>query len=101
VAGEGYGLSRPLIVHAPAEPMRFAVASAAVDSRSVASPAHDRAAAVFAESLFRRGRVDLAGVSGAELAPTSRSSHKTHELRDEADGLVLSRRLFDCGFHAG
>lgn len=100
VAGEGYGLARPLIVHAPAEPMRFAVASAAMDSRSVAAPSHDRAAAVFAESLFRRGRVDIAGVSGAELAPASPSSHKTHELREEDDGLVLNRRLFDCGFHA-
>jgi hypothetical protein len=99
VAGEGYGLTRPLICHAPAEPKRFAVSSAATDSRSVESPSHDRAAAVFAESLFRRGRVDVGGVSGAEMAPSSASSHKTHELRDEPDGLVLSRRLFDCGFH--
>jgi hypothetical protein len=101
VAGEGYGLSRPLIVHAPAEPKRFAVASAAADSRSVQSPSHDRAAAIFAESLFRRGRVDVTGVGGAELAPASRLSHKTHALREEPDGLVLTRQLFDCGLRSG
>jgi hypothetical protein len=98
VAGEGYGLTRPLIVHAPSEPKRFAVSGAATDSRSVETPSHDRAAAVFAESLFRRGRVDVSGVRGAELAPSSPRSHKTHELREDPEGLVLSRRLFDCGF---
>jgi hypothetical protein len=101
VPGEGYGLTRPLICHAPAEPKRFAVASAATASRSVESPSHDRAAANFAESLFRRGRVDIGGVSGAELAPASKLSHKTHQLRDDPDGLLLSRRLFDCGFRSG
>jgi len=95
--GDVFGLTQPLLVHAPAEPQRFAVAGAANDLRSVRPPTHDRAAASFAESLFKRGRIDLAGAEAADLAPTSPMAHKTHDLRSTARGLVLTRRLFDCG----
>jgi hypothetical protein len=95
--GESFGLTMPLFVHAAAEPTRYAVASAAPDLRSVATRAHDHAAATFTESLFQRGRVELGDVPGAESAPSNPLAHKTHDLREEDGALLLVRRLFDCG----
>ncbi|HKP88553.1 MAG TPA: hypothetical protein VJT75_01140 [Thermoleophilaceae bacterium] len=97
VAGAAFGLERPLVVHAAAEPKRFAVAGAAAGLRSFDPPTHDRAATAFAASLFRRGRVDLADVSDAELAPARPAAHKTHTLEEGDEGLVLRRLHFDCG----
>jgi hypothetical protein len=93
-----YGLAADLFVHAASHPKVFSVAGAALDLRSAEPPSHDHAAASFVEDLFRRGRIDIGahGVTGAAIVnPLGR---KTHEVRKERDGLVLARRIFDCGF---
>lgn len=101
LAGAQYGLGEDLLVHAPSEPTRFSVASAALDVGSVKPPAHDHAAAAFVEDLFRRGKVAFASAKVGRAAVASPLARKTHELRRDGEGLSLMRRLFDCGFHDG
>ena len=101
VAGSPYGLDADVLLHAAAEPTRFSVASAALDTGSVTPPAHDVAASGFLEDLLRRGRVDFGGVKVGAAATTAPAARKTHELRREAEGVVLVRKLFDCGFDCG
>ncbi|MGH8975826.1 MAG: hypothetical protein ACRD0C_21785, partial [Acidimicrobiia bacterium] len=96
--GHPYGLDEDLLVPAITETKRFAVAGAAHDVGSVQPPAHDRAAAAFVESLFRRGRVDVSAARGpAGGLPRTRPSTMTHHLLRTEEGLVLRRRLFDSG----
>jgi hypothetical protein len=86
----------------PRDPALFVdAASAALDTGSVTPPAHDVAASGFLEDLLRRGRVDFGGVKVGAAATTAPAARKTHELRREADGVVLVRKLFDCGFDCG
>jgi hypothetical protein len=101
LAGSGYGLSADLLVAAPSDPKRFAVAGAAPSVGSVDPPSHDRAAALFVEDLFRRGRVDVGPHGVADAVVSSPLARKTHELRAEAGGVYLARRFFDCGFDCG
>ncbi|HEX2191747.1 MAG TPA: hypothetical protein VHH09_01000 [Acidimicrobiales bacterium] len=95
VSGHPYGLDEDLLVPAPAETKRFAVAGAAAEAGSVESPSHSRAAEAFVEDLFRRDKIDLGGASGRQQARSVRPTKRTHEVRREERGLVLARRFFD------
>jgi len=97
-----FGLT--LIVHAPAETERFAVASAAPDQGSVETLAPEDAARFFVEDLLRLGQVDLRTVQNIvpelSAAVDVRRREKSHELVDTSEGPILKRRYFDCSFHA-
>jgi hypothetical protein len=101
LAGDPYGLDEPLFVQAAAEPKRFAVASAA-PNMSAAAPqiSHEVAAAAYVEDIFQRGHVmiDPELRTGREIVrPSVRATHVLY--REEGEGLVLERRLFECGLH--
>ena len=96
LAGERFGLGEALLVPAPAQPKRFSAAGAGPDVVPVETPAHDQAARSFVEDLFRRGKVDVE--IGAGDQPVRPSSSQSHAVRRRQEGLVLERRLFDCGF---
>ena len=96
-----YGLGeRPLLVRAPSDPRRFAVSAAAFGVGSVSPSNGEHAARAFVEDLLQRGHIDL----GDAGQPATRIVHphtfKTHRLVPSAEGLVLTRILFDCGFRA-
>jgi hypothetical protein len=100
LAGESYGLNEPLLVQGAAEPMRFAVAGAAPDMSAAPQISHEAAAAAYVEDIFRRGHVmiDPELRSGREVVrPSIRATHVLY--REEGEGLVLERRLFECGLH--
>jgi hypothetical protein len=87
------------MVFAPGEPKRFAVQSAALGAGAASRPDEARAAKVFAEYLFRRGRVDVGRHGHPRLRIAHPAGyHKTHELAPYQGALVLRRRTFDCGF---
>jgi hypothetical protein len=93
-----YGLAQPLLVQAPAQPHHFAVTSGAPNGSAIQPPNALEAARAFVDDLFRNGRVDDQGL----VAPTARLVHgprrlRTHQLKAEAAGVRLKRRLFDCG----
>ncbi len=95
-----FGLAADVIVETPAQAARFAVAGATPDLGSVAHPPLEHAAASFVEDLLRRGRIDLSHAGERRAALDGPVAAKSHELRPDADGLLLRRRLFDCGFGA-
>jgi hypothetical protein len=98
LAGEQFGLDRQLLVQAPSEPKRYAVASAGPDLGAAPQVSHDVAAVSYVEDLFRRGHVWIEPElrTGREVVrPATRA---THELHQAEDGLLLERRLFECGF---
>jgi len=92
-----------LLVHAPAEPERFAVASAAQSGGSAESLAPEEAARAFIEDLVQLDRIDLRAVYGrvpVELtAQPEDRSRKSHTVQETPEGPVLKRLHFDCGFH--
>jgi hypothetical protein len=100
ITGEAFGLPADVIVPTPSDTPRFRAAAATPDLGSIDHPAPERAAASFVEDLFRRGRIDLGQVRGKRAALANPVTYKSHELIREDDGLVLRRRLFDCGLHA-
>jgi PLD-like domain len=96
-----YGLGdRPLLVRAPSDPRRFAVSGAAFGVGSVTPSNSEHAARAFVEDLLQRGHIDI-GTTGH---PATRIVHphafKTHRLVPMAEGLALTRILFDCGLRA-
>ncbi len=98
LAGEPYGLDEPLFVQAAAEPKRFAVASAAPDLTAAPQISHEAAAAAYVNDIFQRGhvRIDRELRTGREVVrPSVRATHVLY--REEDEGLVLERRLFECG----
>jgi hypothetical protein len=99
LAGGEFGLGeRALVVQTAGETSRIAVASAAVHLGPAPSPSDQDAARSFVEYLFRRGRVDLGRHGDATTRVEHRTVRKTHELREQPEGLHLARRSFDCGF---
>lgn len=99
LAGAEFGLGqRALMVHSASEARRMPVASAAVHLGPASSPSDQDAARSFVEYLFRRGRVDLDRHGDATTRVEHRTVRKTHELREQPEGLQLARRSFDCGF---
>jgi len=100
LAGADYGLGdTPLLVRAASEPRRLVTAAAAIGVGSISAPSSERAARAFVEDLIQRGHID-AGDHG-EIAGWIVHPHtfKTHCLVKSENGFVLSRILFDCGFH--
>ncbi len=99
LAGAEFGLGeRALLVQAAGETPRMPVASAAVHLGPAPAPSDQDAARSFVEYLFRRGRVDLGRHGDATTRVEHRTVRKTHELREQPEGLHLARRSFDCGF---
>jgi hypothetical protein len=93
-----YGVGADLLVDGAAQLKVLDVAGAAADLGSVQPPSHEAAVRSFLEDLFRRGRIDVGDHAVAGTGVVNPLGAKTHELRQEADGLVLHRRIFDCGF---
>jgi hypothetical protein len=92
-----------LLVHAPAEPARFAVASAALSGGAAEALAPEEAARAFIEDLVQLDLLDLRAVYGrvpVELtAPPEDRPRQTHTVRETSEGPVLKRLHFDCGYH--
>ena len=101
LAGAEYGLGDvPLLVRAASEPRRLVTTAAAVGVGAVSAPSSERAARAFVEDLIQRGHIDVADhveIPGWIVHP---HTFRTHRLVRSESGFVLSRILFDCGFHA-
>jgi len=96
-----YGLGeRPLLVRAPSDPRRFAVSAAAFGVGSVTPSNAEHAARAFVEDLLQRGHIDIGGAGQPGIRIVHPHTFKTHRLVPSAEGLMLARILFDCGFHA-
>ncbi|MFN2565438.1 MAG: hypothetical protein ABR499_10565 [Gemmatimonadaceae bacterium] len=85
-----------LVVHAAAQPERFAVASASVDVGFAQKPDADHAARSFVEDLLQLGRIDFGRKASVVPELSSPAGEKTHTLEETAEGLVLKRVYFDC-----
>ena len=94
-------LGMDIMVHAPAEPERFNIASSAVgvDAEETLAPEDD--ARHFVEDLIQLGRIDYGSARGIAPQigdlPSEEAAEQTHVLEDTAEGQVLRRRHFDCG----
>ena len=101
LAGADYGLGDvPLLVRAASEPRQLVTAAAAIGVGAVSAPSSERAARAFVEDLIQRGHIDAGDhgeIPGWIVHP---HTFKTHRLVRSESGFVLSRILFDCGFHA-
>lgn len=97
----GFG-DEPLLVRAPSDPRRFGVAAAAFGVGTVSPSNSEHAARAFVEDLLQRGHIDVSKVTRAGMSLVHPHVFKTHRLERDpnAGGLVLTRILFDCGFHA-
>jgi hypothetical protein len=99
--GADYGLAdMPLLVRAASEPRRMVTAAAAIGVGSISAPSSERAARAFVEDLIQRGHIDAGDhteIPGWIVHP---HTFKTHRLVKSENGFVLSRILFDCGFHS-
>jgi hypothetical protein len=100
--GARYGLTQPLMVQAPAQPHHFAVTAGAPNGSSLQPPNAVEAARAFVDDLFQNGRIDDQNL----IAKTAQLVHRqrrlrTHQLKAEAAGVRLERRLFDCGLCHG
>ena len=96
-----YGLGdQPLLVRAPSEPRRFAVAGAAFGVGTVTPSNSEHAARAFVEDLLQRGHIDIGTAGHPQARIVHPHAFKTHRLVPTAEGLMLSRILFDCGFRA-
>jgi len=96
-----YGLGdRPLLVRAPSDPRRFAVSAAAFGVGSVTPSNAEHAARAFVEDLLQRGNIDIGGAGEPRMRVVHPHTFKTHRLVPGAEGLMLTRILFDCGFRA-
>jgi hypothetical protein len=94
ITGTAFGLDDDLLVRAPSQPKRFAVAGAAPDMGALDAPASDHAAASFVEDLFRRDRVAVVDQPGTSEESTRR--RRTHEVHRADGSLKLKRLAFDC-----
>ena len=100
--GTRYGLAQPLLVQAPAQPHHFAVTAGAPNGGSVQPPNAMESARSFVDDLFRNGRIDdQAMVAKSTQLMHGRRRLRTHQLKAEAGGIRLERRLFDCGLCHG
>jgi PLD-like domain len=95
----GFG-DRPLLVRAASEPRRFGVAGAAFGVGAVTPSNSEHAARAFVEDLLQRGHIDIGTTGHPEARIVHPHGFKTHRLVPTAEGLMLSRTLFDCGFRA-
>lgn len=95
-----YGLSRPLRVAASTQGPTVAAMSASRSLGSVEPPTSTRAAESFIEDLFKQGRIDIQAPANPETRIHNPFARKTHVIEEDGDALVLTRRIFDCGFDA-
>ena len=88
-----------LLVRAPSDPRRYGVAAASFGVGGVTPSNSEHAARAFVEDLLQRGHIDIGdiGPPGARLVHPH--AFKTHRLISAAEGTMLTRILFDCGFH--
>jgi hypothetical protein len=101
LAAAEYGLGdRPLLVRAPSEPRRFAVSGAAFGVGSLTPSNSEHAARAFVEDLLQRGNIDISNAGHPAARIVHPHAFKTHKLVPAAEGLMLTRILFDCGFYA-
>jgi hypothetical protein len=92
-----YGLNKPLIVETASQSRQFLAMAAAADAGPIEPLNAVSAARSFVDDLFRRGRVDYADVGRPEARIEHGRRLRSHQLVEEADGIRLERRLFDCG----
>jgi hypothetical protein len=90
---------KTLLVHAAAEPARFSVVPATLRGAPAGPATPDEAARLFIEDLVQLDRLDLNGHLTSGLVARSRS-RRTHVVRETAEGPVLKRLHFDCGFYS-
>jgi hypothetical protein len=93
----GLGDGHALVVQAPDLVRNPAALAAALDVGD--APERDDNAAVYAymQDLVRRGRVDLSALGNEDLAGYLYTK-RTHFLEKHAEGFVVRRTQFDCGF---
>jgi hypothetical protein len=97
-----YGLGNtPLLVRLPSDPRRFGVAAAAFGVGAVTPSNSEHAGRAFVEDLFERGHIDVGEIAQGTARITHPHTLKTHRLVSSAQGLLLTRLLFDCGFSTG
>lgn len=99
-SGARYGLRDNLLVDAPVAPPAFSVTGAAAHVGGVDLPAADAVAEYYVEDLFRLGSVDLEAHGLAESSVAAHLAYKTHALVERPGGLMIERRVFDCGFRS-
>jgi hypothetical protein len=91
-----------LEVHAPGQPARFAVASAALGVGQTPARSAQQEARAFVEDLIQLGRIDFeparTAVAAELMAPHARASKKTHTVvLENGQTPVLKRLHFNCG----
>ena len=93
-----YGLDKPLLVEAASQARQFAASAAATLGNGSLEPASSSTAArAFVDDLFSRGRVDYGDLGRPEARLDHGARLRSHRLVNEANGIRLERRLFDCG----
>lgn len=92
-----YGLDQPLIVETPSKARTFLATSAAPDASPIQPVNAVSAAQAFVDDLFKRGRVDYAGVGRPDAWIEHGHRLRSHCLVERANSIYLERMLFDCG----
>jgi hypothetical protein len=92
-----YGLDQPLLVDAASHSRRFIAMASAPDASPMDPASAATAARAFTDDLFRRGRVDYAGVGRVAARIEHGRRVRTHRLVADGDTVRLKRQLFDCG----
>jgi hypothetical protein len=92
-----YGLDQPLIVETPSHARTFLVTSAAPDASPIQPVNAVSAAQAFVDDLFKRGRVDYAGVGRPDAWIEHGHRLRSHCLVERSNSIYLERMLFDCG----
>lgn len=102
ISAAEYGLGdKPLLIRAASEPRRFSVGAASFGVGPGTPSNSEHAAKAFLEDLMQRGSIDTKSVAVAGITRPIVHPHtlKTHKLTPTANGLELTRILFDCGMH--
>lgn len=92
-----YGLDQPLIVESASQARAFLATSAAADASQISPTNAVTAAQAFVDDLFRRGRVDYAGVGRSDARIEHGRRLRSHRLIRRGKAIHLERKLFDCG----
>ena len=95
LSGHDLGLGdRRVLVRAPTESGRLALAATNVDGGPAPAPSGEQAARAFVAELAIRDRLQLPDQPPVDITePHGRL--RTHELVEDGDGLVIVRRLFE------
>jgi hypothetical protein len=91
-----------VMCHVPDEPERFNVGPSIMDPVRSPTVSPEEDASDFVKSLIQLDRVEMGSVRGIAPGfgdlPKKDETRKTHVLEERSDGVVLTRRHFDCGF---